>query len=184
MGCRLEGARVIVRLPEQRDAHAIAQYFTENAHHLAESSPYPREYCDSAFWQLRVETIHRQFLDDRSCNTFVFERDDASVIGTANLSEFVRGPFQAAYLGYSVAKVREGQGLMREALTLLIEFAFDGLRLHRIMANHMPRNNRSAGLLHRLGFTTEGLAHSYLLINGVWEDHVLTSLTNLAWRAQ
>lgn len=32
-----------------------------------------------------------------------------------------------------------------------------------------------------LGFKVEGYAYDYLLINGRWEDHVLTSLTNPAW---
>jgi ribosomal-protein-alanine N-acetyltransferase len=183
MSCRLEGTRVIVRLPEQRDAPAIVRYFSENAHHLAEFSPAPPEYADPALWKLRIETMRRQFHDDASCLTFLFERDDTTVIGTANLSEFIRGPFQAAYLGYSVAKAREGQGLMHEALQLLIGFAFADLHLHRIMANHMPRNERSAALLRRLGFVRDGLAREYLRINGVWEDHVLTSLTNSAWQA-
>ena len=183
MTCRLAGTRVIVRLPEQRDAQAIARYFGENAQHLAVFSPAPPEYADPALWRVRIETMRRQYADGDSCLTFLFDLDDAQVIGTANLSEFVRGPFQAAYLGYSVAKAREGQGLMHEALRLLIDFAFGELRLHRIMANHMPRNERSAALLRRLGFVREGLAREYLRINGVWEDHVLTSLTNSAWRA-
>ncbi|MBV8460222.1 MAG: GNAT family N-acetyltransferase [Candidatus Eremiobacteraeota bacterium] len=183
MSCRLASTRVIVRLPEQRDAQAIARYFGENAQHLAVFSPAPPEYADPALWRVRIETMRRQYADGDSCLTFLFDLDDAQVIGTANLSEFVRGPFQAAYLGYSVAKAREGQGLMHEALRLLIDFAFGELRLHRIMANHMPRNERSAALLRRLGFVREGLAREYLRINGVWEDHVLTSLTNSAWRA-
>ena len=73
---------------------------------------------------------------------------------------------------------------MHEALSLLIEFAFSDLCLHRIMANYMPRNKRSAALLERLGFMREGLAKNYLLINGIWEDHVLTSLTNVHWESR
>jgi ribosomal-protein-alanine N-acetyltransferase len=46
------------------------------------------------------------------------------------------------------------------------------------MANYMPRNARSGDLLARLGFTVEGKASQYLQINGVWEDHVLTSRIN------
>lgn len=37
--------------------------------------------------------------------------------------------------------------------------------------------------LHRLGFVVDGRAKKYLLINGQWEDHILTSLTNEHWRA-
>ena len=51
------------------------------------------------------------------------------------------------------------------------------LRLHRVQANHLPENQRSARLLQRLGFRVEGLAREYLYINGAWRDHVLTALT-------
>ncbi|MGL5537110.1 MAG: 30S ribosomal protein S5 alanine N-acetyltransferase, partial [Aeromonas veronii] len=35
-------------------------------------------------------------------------------------------------------------------------------------------------LLERLGFEREGFARAYLMINGRWEDHILTSLINPA----
>ena len=67
---------------------------------------------------------------------------------------------------------------MHEALTLGIDFMFQEMALHRIMANYMPRNERSARVLQRLGFAIEGQAKDYLMINGRWEDHTLTSLIN------
>ena len=93
-----------------------------------------------------------------------------------------RGPFQACSLGYAVAERFEGQGLMREALEAAIQFVFNELSFHRIMANHLPENFRSAGLLNRLGFKTEGLAPDYLHVGGQWRDHVLTALTHSNWR--
>ncbi len=181
--CSLVDDRVVVRLPEQRDADHIAAYYMRNERHLAEFLTVPKELCSAGFWRMRIESVRREFLDDRSCKTFIFDRDDATVIGAATLSEFVRGPFQAAYLGYSLAQERQGQGLMHAALKLLLTFAFTKLNLHRIMANYMPRNHRSAAVLERLGFVKEGTAKDYLLINGVWQDHVLTSLTNQHWTA-
>jgi ribosomal-protein-alanine N-acetyltransferase len=44
----------------------------------------------------------------------------------------------------------------------------------------MPRNEKSAKLLKRLNFTIEGYARDYLFIDGKWEDHILTSLTNVS----
>lgn len=44
----------------------------------------------------------------------------------------------------------------------------------------MPANRRSGALLARLGFEQEGYARDYLMINGRWEDHVLTALLNPA----
>ena len=87
----------------------------------------------------------------------------------------VRGVFQACHLGYAVAQRWQGRGLMREALESGLEWAFGPLGLHRVMANYMPRNERSGKLLERLGFEREGYAKRYLCIAGVWEDHVLTA---------
>jgi ribosomal-protein-alanine N-acetyltransferase len=67
---------------------------------------------------------------------------------------------------------------MFEAARAGIRYIFEAVRLHRIMANYMPRNARSGALLQRLGFVVEGSARNYLYINGKWEDHLLTSLTN------
>jgi ribosomal-protein-alanine N-acetyltransferase len=72
---------------------------------------------------------------------------------------------------------------MSEALTALIAYAFNDLRLHRIMANYMPSNERSARVLQRLGFQVEGYARDYLFLAGRWQDHIMTSLTNPSWSA-
>jgi len=67
---------------------------------------------------------------------------------------------------------------MKKIVSHAIGYAFNEIGLHRIMANHMPDNERSAGLLKSLGFEREGYAKEYLLINGRWEDHVLNVLIN------
>lgn len=94
------------------------------------------------------------------------------------MSNIVRGVFQACHLGYSVAARYQGQGYMKRIVQHAIAYAFDDLRLHRIMANHMPSNTRSEGLLRSLNFEREGYAKSFICINGKWEDHVLNSLVN------
>jgi len=56
------------------------------------------------------------------------------------------------------------------------------MNLHRIMANYVPTNERSASVLKKLGFQVEGYARDYLYLNGKWRDHILTSLTNKDWQ--
>jgi ribosomal-protein-alanine N-acetyltransferase len=65
---------------------------------------------------------------------------------------------------------------MTEAVRAMCDHAFGPLGLHRIQANHLPDNHRSAAVLRRLGFTVEGLARELVLIEGRWRDHVLTAL--------
>ena len=100
------------------------------------------------------------------------------MMAECNFTNIVKGPFQACNLGYSVAKTREGHGIMTAVVKKGIEIMFKEYGLHRIMANYMPGNARSARLLERCGFVREGYAKAYLKIAGRWEDHVLTSLVN------
>lgn len=81
-------------------------------------------------------------------------------------------------LGYNLAQHEQGKGYMTEAVSGGVAFAFQTWKLHRVAANYMPQNHRSADVLRRCGFQVEGRASAYLLINGRWEEHVLTSITN------
>jgi ribosomal-protein-alanine N-acetyltransferase len=65
---------------------------------------------------------------------------------------------------------------MTEGLRALCGYAFGTMGLHRLQANHLPENLKSAAVLRRLGFVVEGYARDFLLIDGRWRDHVLTSL--------
>ena len=93
----------------------------------------------------------------------------------------IRGAFQACHLEFSIAAEAQGQGLMQEGLSAAIALVFDTYGLHRIMASYCHDNVRSGQLLQRLGFNIEGTARSYLKINGVWRDHVLTALIDERW---
>jgi ribosomal-protein-alanine N-acetyltransferase len=73
---------------------------------------------------------------------------------------------------------------MSRALKLAVRYMFSIQNIHRIMASYMPRNQRSEAVLNRLGFKREGFAKDYLLIDGKWEDHNLTSLINPNWKAK
>lgn len=99
-----------------------------------------------------------------------------ALVGGVTLTNVRRGVTQAATLGYWLGAPYVGRGLMHDALSALVPFAFDVLRLHRIEAAVMPCNAASLRTLGRLGFCREGLARRYLKIAGRWEDHILFAL--------
>ena len=168
---------------------AIARFLNDNfAGHLDRWSPPPApDFFTEDFWADRLAFAVEEFHADRAVR-FVLQPGDthadavaAPVWGTINYTNIVRGAFHACHLGYQVARAQQGQGLMAEALTVTNAFMFDAMRMHRIMANYRPENERSRRLLERLGFVREGLAREYLFIDGGWRDHVLTSLTHPAY---
>jgi len=71
---------------------------------------------------------------------------------------------------------------MSEGLALLLDFAFQRLRLHRLEAACLPGNVASRGLSPRTGFREEGYAEKYLCIDGKWQDHVLFAILAEQWR--
>jgi hypothetical protein len=84
-----------------------------------------------------------------------------------------RGVAQAGTIGYWVGETHARQGIMTEAVGLVLRYAFDELGLHRVEAACLPHNAASRGLLRKCGFQEEGYAAQYLKINGAWRDHVL-----------
>jgi ribosomal-protein-alanine N-acetyltransferase len=182
----LTTARLTLRLPEPDDAEAIARYFNENRGHLASTRPrMDAEFFTAEFWRAQAQASRSEFRGDRSLRLFMWESSDPGrVIGNANFTQFVRGAAQYCVLGYGIAADREGEGLMREGLEAALRYVFQELNMHRVMANFFPWNRRSGGLLRRLGFVVEGYARDYLFLDGEWQDHVLTSLTNPDWRPE
>jgi ribosomal-protein-alanine N-acetyltransferase len=142
-------------------------------------------FFTAAYWKVKLQREVDEFRRDLAVR-FVMQLhgDESRIIGSIGYSQVFRGAFQACYLGYKIARDCEGKGLMREALEAGNEYMFSRRRIHRIMANHIPENERSARLLDRLGFVREGLARDYLFINGAWRDHVLTSLTHPAFSTE
>ncbi len=185
----LETPRLVVRMADYRDAAAITHYYEENHAFLTPVEPTrPAEFFTEVFWRSQVEHNLIEFNHDRSLRLFIFDpisdhTRQPEVMGVINFTQFFRDPSHACVLGYSLAAKHQGNGYMQEALSAAIQFVFGELNFHRIMANYMPRNQRSANVLRKLGFVVEGYARDYLLINGVWEDHIFTSLPNPNWQA-
>lgn len=146
--------------------------------------PRPADFLTEEFWRVQVGRHHRAFENGAAVMLFMFPRDDPSeVAGQISLTSIVRGPADMCVIGYAIAERLQGRGLMHEGLRATIDYAFSTLNLHRLMANFMPHNTRSHAVLRRLDFVIEGYAREYLYIDGEWRDHVLTSLTNSAWKS-
>jgi ribosomal-protein-alanine N-acetyltransferase len=179
----LETPRLTLALPQPEAAPRLVAYRRDNwDFHAPWSGPRGQDELSVAVWRRRLEQWAREERDGVALRLMLFRQGDAAgpVLGTANFTQIVRGTFQACHLGYDLDKRAEGRGLMQEALEGAIPHVFGPLRLHRIMANYLPYNQRSGALLRRLGFVPEGYARDYLFIDGAWRDHVLTARTNPA----
>ncbi|WP_299495542.1 GNAT family N-acetyltransferase [uncultured Shewanella sp.] len=183
-----------VLLPEQYAL--LGHYHLENRAYLSSWEPQRSvDHFSDTKIQARLKRQLRAYFQEQAVHWVAFQHQDissindlnqgllclrpeAKIIGVCNFTNIIQGAFQACHLGYSLAEARQGQGYMQEMLAATIDYAFDELGLHRIMANYMPSNDKSQRLLETLGFEQEGRAKDYLKIAGQWEDHILTSKIN------
>lgn len=169
---RLTSQDLVIRSVEEGERERVRQYYLDNQDHLAPWEP-----------RRLPDFVPDCSVRPDSLRLFLFPRkgEQGPVVGTIHLSQIVRGPLQACYLGFSLDFRYQGRGWMAQALTRVLDYAFSELGLHRVMANYQPENLRSQRVLERVGFQVEGRAAAYLEIGGYWRDHVLTSICRDNW---
>lgn len=164
------GKRVYLRSPRESDRHEFLRLAraSRKLHRPWIYAPETRRQFEAYLARGRMQS-ERCFL--------VCKRDDDAIVGVFNLSQIAYGFFQSAYLGYYAFAPHAGQGLMSEALDLVIRHSFRHLKLHRLEANIQPGNRASIRLVRRAGFRREGLSPRYLKVFGRWRDHERWAIT-------
>ncbi|HLF29988.1 MAG TPA: GNAT family N-acetyltransferase [Xanthomonadales bacterium] len=81
-----------------------------------------------------------------------------------------------AEVGYILNRTFWGQGLMSEALSTMIDYAFQTLELHRLEADTDPKNSVSLALLKKFGFKHEGYFRERWWVHGQWLDSDMLGL--------
>jgi [ribosomal protein S5]-alanine N-acetyltransferase len=102
-------------------------------------------------------------------------KDDDTVIGMCGFNYWIRRDARAS-VGYDLARIHWGQGIMTEAIKAVIAFGFDHMGLNRIEADADGRNPASARVLKKVGFRQEGYQEEQFYEDGTFNDLVLFSL--------
>ena len=89
---------------------------------------------------------------------------------------FVRGE-----LGFVMAPRLWGHGIFSEGATLVLDFAFGVVKIHRIEARASVDNDRGNAALKRIGARREGRLRQASWRDGVWLDQYLWALLDSDW---
>ncbi len=134
-----------------------------------------------------VEEEVRRFVagyeNGTSLNLGIERENDHALVGNCTLFDFHEAS-RRAMIGYCLGRPYWGQGYMHEALTALVNHAFDGLGLNRLEADIDPRNLASARALERLGFEREGFLRERWIVDGEVSDTVIYGLLQRQWKTR
>lgn len=81
-------------------------------------------------------------------------------------------------------KEMQGKGVGTAALSLLLDFAFNELNLHRVSLKVLSFNERAIRLYEKLGFVREGAVRQDFYRAGAWHDIILMGMLKDEYQAK
>lgn len=171
---RIETERLTLRPPVHSDFRGWTALRAHSRDFLTKWEPvWADDHLSRKAFTNRVYWAQRSVSSGTALPLFLVRRKDDALLGAITLDNIRRGPAQSGALGYWTGAPFARQGYMREAIHAVVHQAFNRMDLSRIEAACLPENAASRGLLEKTGFKYEGVAQSYLQIDGRWRTHVL-----------
>jgi RimJ/RimL family protein N-acetyltransferase len=92
--------------------------------------------------------------------------------------------FGTAEWGFALGSAYWGTGVFIDGARLLVDFAFEVIKTHRLEARAAIVNGRGNGALRKIGAMQEGILRKSFLRNGEYLDQALWTILDEDWRAQ
>lgn len=144
----LENDRILLRPIEKQDAPSLLKWGQDPLYH--ETAGFERIKDINAAQETALRYSQRSF------SYAIILKKDQQMIGLVELYErgldSRSGLLKTKDLGFLLDKDYWHQGIMFDALNLVIEYAFEDLKQNQIWAGTFPSNKRSQHLLRLLGF--------------------------------
>lgn len=147
--------------------------------------------CDAQLWYFEesvpsdVDAVREKFVkrieaSSEKANRFDFvitlQADgDRTPIGLAQIWSYIESR-KSWEIGYALLPSYTGKGYAREAVGLLLQFAFGTLSAHKVVGMCNAKNKRSTKLMEQAGMTREGVFREELFWQNQWTDQYYYSI--------
>jgi RimJ/RimL family protein N-acetyltransferase len=153
------GPRVVLRGPEPRDVPDLRRLRNE----------------------AEAEAVWQRLATDPNPHHWVIEADGGCV-GTAKLRVRKETDRRARFTVCILSPPHIGRGFGTETTRLVLAYAFEVLRLHRVEARVLAVNRRGLACFRSCGFVQEGRERESTLIDGEWHDCVVMGVLEHEYR--
>jgi [ribosomal protein S5]-alanine N-acetyltransferase len=130
------------------------------------------------------EILKDQKSSDRRKYFFsIFEKKGLNFIGeTGGTIEKINAFGGVANIGYALLPEFWGMGYAAEATAKLIEFCFNELNLHKVIACCQAENASSEKVMIKCGLVKEGQFKKHRLMNDIWVDELIYGICREDWK--
>ncbi len=116
-----------------------------------------------------IQFLNQLYKDNQAIRYSIIELSTNHIIGTCGFNS-IDQENNKAEIGYELAKEFWGKGYAKEAISKLLQLAFQSINLNRIEAKIDPDNLNSISLIEKLQFTFEGTLRQYEKDDGKYID--------------
>ena len=176
----IKGKLINLRVPVQGDAESITKYARNPAVSRTTHMPYPYRLEHARQF---IRRYHRARRKGRMYMFGIEQKETGKIIGGISLGNVNKDQHRAE-LGFWLGKPFWGQGIISEAVALMVEFGFKELRLRRILAMVFHHNPASMKVLEKNGFVREGVLRQWMHSRGRWIDLHMFGILREDYKAQ
>ncbi len=162
---RLETERTVLSAIHPKQAESVFQIY---------SDPLVTQYSElDSFADLRqandlINKFTFWFQHDQGVRWGVYLKSTEQLIGICCFDTYL-SKFRSANLGYDFASAHWGSGYATEAVSEILDYAFEfglGFKINRLSAMTHPENVASERVLSKIGFSKEGQMRKF----GFWDN--------------
>ena len=132
----------------------------------------PASFYTEDFISRMLEAEMKGLLSMTFVRFFLMDKHEPDyILGSLSFSHISRGSSPSANMGYKIDEYHRNEGLASLMIATALEDIVPDIGLHRTECYIHPDNSTSLHLMEKFGFIDEGIAHSYVRLNGIWQDH-------------
>ena len=166
MDKKLIGKSINLRKVTPSDAESIYQNAKDKEICLAVPLPMPYTLKSA---QDYIKVCQNKWKNKSEAQFGIEDKNNGKIIGMIGLMN-INYELKKAEVGYWLGKKYWGKGIAKEAIGLILNFAFSRLKLNRIYAKVKSRNISSVKLLEKHNFILEGRLRNDEKYKGRWDD--------------
>lgn len=172
-------SKITLRMLQPVDATELFEVVERNRDYLRQWLPWLDQNRTADDTLEFIDSALDQYASGRGFVCAV--RWNRSIVGVAGYHPIDRAN-RCVELGYWLAEEHTGKGIMTKSCRTLVDFAFDGLRLNRVVIRAADGNQRSKAVAERLGFRREGVLREAEWLYDRYVDLVVFGILNREWK--
>lgn len=177
---KLETKRLLIRPISLDDIELIFEYRRDK-----EANKYQGwipETLDDV--EVFIEKVSKKIDEPETWFQFVIiEKESQKLIGDLGV-HFIGSENKQTEIGCTLDKHFQNKGYATEALNAVMDYLFNTLNKHRIIASIDSENKSSIRLVERIGFRKEAHFVESLFVNGDWVDDLIYAILGKEWNAK